>query len=124
MIDSSGKVLPIHAGAQTLEVKKKSYYVTADSIGVRCHAESWPGLKKTLQDRYVNDETMEELGVYFGVFDGHGGTQVADHCAKQLHKNIMANFRQKQVQPASRDEKLKAALKEAFVQTDKEILVT
>merc|ERR1719482_1848466 len=122
MVGTDGKPLAIHLGAQTLEEKKKSYYVTAEALGLRVHAESWPGLKKTLQDRYVADEAMEELGVYFGVFDGHGGTQVADQCAKQLHKNIMANFRQKQVQPASRDEKIRAALKEAFLQTDKEIL--
>lgn len=122
MLGSDGKPLPVHAGAQTLEEKKKSYYVTAEALGLRVHAESWPGLKKTLQDRYVSDEAMEELGVYFGVFDGHGGTQVADHAAKQLHKNIMGQFRQKQVQPASRDEKIRAAIKEAFVQTDKEIL--
>jgi len=121
MLGLDGKPLPIHADAQTLEEKKKSYYVTAEALGLRVHAESWPGLKKTLQDRYVSDEAMEELGVYFGVFDGHGGTQVADHAAKQLHKNIMNHFRQRQVQPASRDEKIKAAIKEAFVQTDGEV---
>jgi len=124
MLDHAGKPLSIHLGAQNLEEKKKSYYVNADALGLRVHAESWPGLKKTLQDRYVSDEHMEELGVYFGVFDGHGGTQVADYCAKQLHKNIMTHFRQKQVQPASRDEKIKGAIKEAFMQTDKEILLT
>lgn len=124
MLGNDGKPLPIHLGAQTLEEKKKSYYVNADALGLRVHAESWPGLKKTLQDRYVSDEAMEELGVYFGVFDGHGGTQVADHCAKMLHKNIMNHFRSKQVQPASRDEKIRAAMKEAFLQTDKEILAT
>jgi len=122
MLGSDGKPLPIHAGAQTLEEKKKSYYVTAESLGLRVHAESWPGLKKTLQDRYVSDEAMEELGVYFSVFDGHGGTQVADHAAKQLHRNILCHFRQKQVQPASRDEKIRSAIREAFSQTDKEIL--
>merc|ERR1719199_422988 len=31
-------------------------------------------------------------------------------------------FRKKQVQPASRDEKIRSALKEAFLQTDREIL--
>lgn len=124
MLGSDGKPLPVHAGAQTLEEKKKSYYVTAEALGIRCHAESWPGLKKTLQDRFVSDEAMEELGVYFAVFDGHGGTQVADQAAKTMHKNIMSQFRQKQVQPASRDEKLRAAIKEAFLQTDKEILAS
>lgn len=121
MLGADGKPLPIHAGAQTLEEKKKSYYVTAESIGLRCHAESWPGLKKALQDRYTSDEAMEELGVFFGVYDGHGGTQVADHIQARLHKNILAQFRQKQVQPASRDEKIRQAVKEAFLQTDKEI---
>merc|ERR1719203_718083 len=122
MLGADGKPLAIHASAQTLDEKKKSYYVNADSLGLRVHAESWPGLKKTLQDRYVSDEAMEELGVYFAVLDGHGGTQVADHAAKQLHKNILCQFRQKQVQPASRDEKIKAAVREAFATTDKEIL--
>merc|ERR1719240_976569 len=124
MLGADGKPLPIHLGAQTLEEKKKSYYVTANALGVRVHAESWPGLKKTLQDRFVSDEAMEELGVYFAVFDGHGGTQVADQAAKTLHKNIMSQFRQKQVQPASRDEKLRLAIKEAYIATDKEILAT
>lgn len=121
MMGADGKPLPIHANAKKLEEKKKSYYVTAESLGLRVHAESWPGLKKTLQDRFVADEPMEELGVYFCVLDGHGGTQVADHCQARLHKNILAKMRSKQVQPASRDEKLKAAIKEAFVETDKEI---
>lgn len=124
MLGTDGKPLPLHLGAQTLEEKKKSYYVNAEALGLRVHAESWPGLKKTLQDRYVSDEAMEELGVYFGVFDGHGGTQVADVAAKMLHKNIMTQFRQKQVQPASRDEKIRGAIKEAFLLTDKEILST
>jgi len=122
MIGKDGKPLAVHAGAQTLEEKKKSYYVTAEGLGVRVHAESWPGMKATLEDRYTLDETLEELGCYFGVFDGHGGTQVADHCAKILHKTVLNNFRQKQVQPASRDEKIKQSIKEAFVHTDKEIL--
>jgi len=122
MLGKDGKPLAVHAGAQTLEEKRKSYYVTADSIGVRAHAESWPGKQMDLRDRFTSDEPMDELGVYFGVFDGHGGATVSDLAAKNLHKNILAHFRQKQVQPASRDEKLKNAIREAFAQTDKEIL--
>lgn len=122
MLGKDGKPLAVHAGAQTLEEKRKSYYVTAESIGVRVHAESWPGKQMDLRDRFTSDEPMDELGVYFGVFDGHGGAQVSELGAKQLHKNILGQFRQKQVQPASRDEKLKMAVREAFVQTDKEIL--
>jgi len=108
MLGKDGKPLPVHAGAQTLEEKRKSYYVTAGSLGVRVHAESWPGKQLELRDRFTSDEPMDELGVYFGAFDGHGGAQVSEIAAKQLHKNILAHFRQKQVQPASRDEKIKS----------------
>jgi len=48
--------------------------------------------------------------------------EVSELSSKTLHKNILAQFRAKQVQPASRDEKLRSAIQEAFVQTDKEIL--
>jgi len=75
-----------------------------------------------LRDRFTADEAMEELGVLFGVFDGHGGTQVSDHVSKSISKKVLELYRAKQVQPASRDEKIKSALKEAFVQTDKELL--
>eukprot|EP00933_Yihiella_yeosuensis_P039886 TRINITY_DN34074_c0_g1_i1.p1 TRINITY_DN34074_c0_g1~~TRINITY_DN34074_c0_g1_i1.p1 ORF type:complete len:662 (+),score=150.79 TRINITY_DN34074_c0_g1_i1:231-2216(+) len=122
MLGKDGKPLPVHAGAQTLEEKRKSYYVTAEALGVRQHTESWPGKQTELKDRFTSDEPMDELGVYFGVFDGHGGAQVSEIAAKQLHKSILAFFRAKQVQPASRDEKIKASVKEAFAQTDKEIL--
>lgn len=122
MLGKDGKPLAVHAGAQTLEEKRKSYYVTSQSIGVRVHTESWPGKQMELRDRFTADEPMDELGVYFGVFDGHGGASVSEIAAKQLHKNILAHFRSKQVQPASRDEKLKLAVREAFIQTDKEIL--
>jgi len=122
MLGKDGRPLPIHAGAQTLEEKRKSFYVTAEALGVRVHTESWPGKQMDLRDRFTSDEPMEELGVYFGVFDGHGGSQVSELASKQLHKNILAHFRQKQVQPASRDEKIKSAIREAFTQTDKEIL--
>lgn len=122
MLGKDGKPLPVHAGAQNLEEKRKSYFVTADTLGVRVHAESWPGKQIELQDRFTQDEAMDELGVYFGVFDGHGGAQVSELAAKNLHRNILAFFRQKAVQPASRDEKLKLAVREAFFHTDKEIL--
>lgn len=122
MLGKDGKPLAVHAGAQTLEEKRKTYYVTAESISVRVHAESWPGKQMELRDRFTSDEPMDELGVYFGVFDGHGGSAVSDLGAKMLHKNILSHFRAKQVQPASRDEKLKMAIREAFAQTDKEIL--
>jgi len=122
MLGKDGKPLPVHAGSQTLEEKRKGFYVTAEALGVRCHAESWPGKQMELRDRYTVDEPMDELGVFFGAFDGHGGTQVSEHASKNLHKKILENFRAKQVQPASRDEKIKSAVQEAFLTIDSELL--
>ncbi|CAE7323556.1 WIN2, partial [Symbiodinium pilosum] len=122
MLGKDGQPLPVHAGAQNLEEKRKSYFVTAETLRVRVHGESWPGKQIELQDRFAQDEAMDELGVYFGVFDGHGGAQVSEIAAKTLHRNILACFRQKAVQPASRDEKIKLAVREAFAQTDRDIL--
>lgn len=122
MLGKDGKPLPLHQGSTTLEEKRKSYFVSAEALGLRGHAESWPGKQIELQDRFAQDEPMDELGVFFGCFDGHGGAQVSELASKQLHKNILSHFRQKAVQPASRDEKIKLAVKEAFAQTDKEIL--
>lgn len=59
MLGKDSKPLPVHAGAQTLEEKRKSYYVTAESLGVRVHAESWPGKQLELRDRFTSDEPMD-----------------------------------------------------------------
>eukprot|EP00929_Paragymnodinium_shiwhaense_P036454 TRINITY_DN19535_c0_g1_i2.p1 TRINITY_DN19535_c0_g1~~TRINITY_DN19535_c0_g1_i2.p1 ORF type:complete len:342 (-),score=59.91 TRINITY_DN19535_c0_g1_i2:141-1166(-) len=95
--------------------------VSPRSPSTRKHNRNSQGNKQNAADCTMHN-SMQELGVYFGVFDGHSGIQVAEIASKQLHKSILAHFRQKQVQPASRDEKIKTAVKEAFVQTDKEIL--
>ena len=55
---------------------RPGFYVNADALGVRFHAESWPGKQTALLDRTTVDEPMEELGVFFAAFDGHNGPQV------------------------------------------------
>lgn len=122
MVDAGGKPLGAHCTPGIDATKKKLFYVTAEGVGVRHHSESWPGRKQQLQDRVTADEPLEELGCYFAVFDGHGGTQIADGAAKALHRNILATYRARNVQVASRDATITAAVKAAFLQTDKELL--
>ena len=45
----------------------------------------------------------------FGVFDGHGGYEAAEHCAEQLHENIVRSVYFPQ---------LELAVKDAFLRTD------
>mmetsp|Transcript_40623 Transcript_40623/g.106740 ORF Transcript_40623/g.106740 Transcript_40623/m.106740 type:complete len:701 (-) Transcript_40623:112-2214(-) len=121
MLGADMKPLGLHCTAGTETAKKKAFFVQSSQIGVRVHGESWPGLKKLMEDRTVIDEHLEELGVMFALFDGHGGPQVSEQAQKVLHKSILAQYRKMGVQPASRDAKLVAAVKAAFAQADKEI---
>jgi len=128
MLGSDGKPLPIHTDGKTMDDRRKSLYVSAESLKLRCHVESWPGLKKSLTDRHVDAEPMGELGVLYSVLDGHfqsnsaNGAAVAEYASKMLPKHVMESFRKLKVQPASRDEKLRMALRDAFLATDKEVL--
>ena len=48
---SDGKPLSMHTDGRSMEEKRKSLYVSAETLKLRVHVESWPGLKKTLCDR-------------------------------------------------------------------------
>merc|ERR1719248_353678 len=72
MLGSDGKPLTCHTDGRSMEEKRKSLYVSAETLKLRVHVESWPGLKKTLCDRSTASEQLGELGVFYGVFKGHG----------------------------------------------------
>lgn len=122
MLGKDGAPNPIHEDNLKVEDKRKKYFVSMESLQLRGFAESWPGKRNTLQDRYAMDKCLDELGVFFGVYDGHGGSAaIADFCSDRVHKHLLYQFRQKNVQPASRDEKLIASHIAAFEQTDAEV---
>jgi serine/threonine protein phosphatase PrpC len=60
--------------------------------------------------------------MFFGVYDGHGGSSVAEVCQDRIHKYVLSHYRQRGVQPLSRDEKLIKSHIAAFEQCDREIL--
>lgn len=46
------------------------------------------GLRQTMEDAHCIEIGTDHA--FFGLFDGHGGKQVADFAAKNLHKNILS----------------------------------
>jgi len=87
------------------------------------HTESWDGRKPTLEDRYCREE-IEGVGAYFGLFDGHGGTQCVDFAQKNLHKRITgALFTNKQAAGGAVSESvLNQAIVDGFSETDSNFL--
>ena len=58
-------------------------------------SESWQGPKLTQEDRVREGESLGPLGVYFGLFDGHGGDFCVDYVCQRLHKALTNEFRQR-----------------------------
>lgn len=62
--------------------------------GARCSMEDYFCIHKNLMRSIAKEEKLDEkLGsrkdlAFFGVFDGHGGSDVAQHCAEKLHKHF------------------------------------
>jgi serine/threonine protein phosphatase PrpC len=55
------------------------------------------GLREYMEDRYVAlPGSSKKLAVY-GVFDGHGGDGIANHCAEQLGHKIQSNSNEKNI---------------------------
>jgi protein phosphatase PTC2/3 len=96
--------------------------MTVDTMKLRAHCESWPGLRKTLQDRFTIGESMDECGVFFGVYDGHGGPAVATPLAKDLHRRVLQQYKAHKMQPGSTEEKLRTAIRTAHLALDHDIL--
>ncbi|KAL6065508.1 protein-serine/threonine phosphatase [Balamuthia mandrillaris] len=69
------------------------------------------GRRSTMEDVTVSLKNSKLA--FFGVFDGHGGRRAADHCAKNLHKHLLA-------EPALKEKRYKKAIRNAFLQTDSE----
>lgn len=85
-----------------------------------CSTESFAGRKDTLEDRYLQEEYIENLGVFFGLFDGHGGSACAEYAAKRMPKHL-ATFWQRQRTGGPKEAGAVAeAFSEAFQSVDNE----
>ena len=86
-----------------------------DSAFLRYAACSMQGWRVNMEDDHIADiDTEKEISV-FGVFDGHGGQEVAKFCAKHFVEELKKN-------PNFASGKYKEALQETFLHMDVMIL--
>ncbi|PNY06703.1 protein phosphatase 2C 16-like [Trifolium pratense] len=58
-----------------------------DSVAVKPQLFQVP--TQMLMDDHVNENTKYSLAHFFGVYDGHGGFQVANYCQERLHSVLV-----------------------------------
>ncbi|KAL8117437.1 putative protein phosphatase 2C 21 isoform X2 [Apium graveolens] len=52
-------------------------------------ASSMQGWRSTMEDAHAALLDLDDSTAFFGVYDGHGGKQVAKFCAKYLHQQVL-----------------------------------
>ncbi|KAE8892733.1 hypothetical protein PF003_g23217 [Phytophthora fragariae] len=87
------------------------------------------GIRKSNEDRQTSTSRTvdDELVAFFGLYDGHGGPEVAEYLAANLHENVFTHLRKPTNEPESArslqspDLVLSDAVRTAFAATDEEI---
>ena len=88
--------------------------VLADEVGVRWSIQQRQGPRSAQEDRAVAKVDDRQLAhAYFGVFDGHGGSDASEYCAAHLHEHVLAS----PFMPH-----LASALRDAFLRADANML--
>ncbi|KAM0051198.1 putative protein-serine/threonine phosphatase [Helianthus debilis subsp. tardiflorus] len=97
-----------------VEDRWKEVVVDEDGYSIYCKR----GRREKMEDRFtVNvDFNGEKKQAFFGVFDGHGGSQAADFASENLQKNI-----QNEVEKRGETE-IVEAVKQGYLTTDSEFL--
>ncbi|OWZ22582.1 Protein phosphatase 2C [Phytophthora megakarya] len=85
------------------------------------------GIRKSNEDRHTSTSRMvdDDLVAFFGLYDGHGGAQVAEYLAQNLHENVFTHLRKSEPESAQSlqtpDLALTDAVRTAYAATDEEI---
>ncbi len=80
-------------------------------------------IRPTMEDEHLVVRLSAGIGL-FGVFDGHGGRQVATFCKSQLHnmlRNQIPTKLKRDGVMADSDREMEAALKRAFAECDEHV---
>ncbi|XP_019414234.1 PREDICTED: protein phosphatase 2C 77-like isoform X2 [Lupinus angustifolius] len=72
-----------------------------DAIAVKPQLFQVP--PQTLMDDHVDENTNYSLAHFFGVYDGHGGCQVANYCQEHLHSVLVKEIEAVEAEKNGRD---------------------
>lgn len=75
------------------------------------------GRKDFMEDRHVENAPLGPWGVFFAVYDGHGGTRCAEFAESRLHKVLHTKCKARPEKGPHLDA-LATAVKESFLQVD------
>jgi serine/threonine protein phosphatase PrpC len=83
--------------------------------GISFAACSMQGWRTSMEDAHVAELDLDsDKSAFFGVYDGHAGTDVAIYTSRFLHKNVAATA-------AYKSKDYTTALKEGFLKTDADL---
>jgi len=89
-------------------------YETGESDSFTYAACSMQGWRTSMEDAHCAETDAGHGCGFFGVYDGHAGTDVAIYASKYLHKNVLSN--------SNLQTEVEKALKEGFLKTDADLL--
>lgn len=90
-------------------------FETGENDKMEFAACSMQGWRTSMEDAHAAELAIAENTAFFGVYDGHAGTDVAIFASKFLHKFAIDN-------PDMKKGDIEKALKAAFLKTDEELL--
>ncbi|CAJ2676288.1 unnamed protein product [Trifolium pratense] len=140
--NSSGDISSISSGSEVVMMAVREKCVGRNNKGVSWGHTSLIGRRKEMEDAIAvipgfMSRTCDHVGGctapgsrssgeitpvhFFGVYDGHGGSQVAKFCAKRMHSVIAEEWEREIAYGAEWQRKWEAVFANGFERTDKEI---
>jgi serine/threonine protein phosphatase PrpC len=104
-------------GAFLDKPKTEKYTAVGEANGIRYGVSAMQGWRMEMEDAHacVTSLPFDPKACFFGVFDGHAGSKVAQHCSGKLLDSISSCYKGK-----GKDD-LKSAIEKGFIKLDKEM---
>ncbi len=89
--------------------------------GIKYGVSAMQGWRKDMEDTHIcNTNFFLEGHAFFGVFDGHAGTQASEYCAEHMVEHIVSGL--KGTKEPSLPKTIQTVLKDGFVSFDSKML--
>lgn len=87
--------------------------------GIKYAVSAMQGWRKEMEDKHISNTKFRLEGhAFFGVFDGHAGSQASEYCSEKLLDHILTDLPSS---PPPSPEIIQKSLKEGFTSLDKKM---